>query len=93
MRNSDFQLNDLRVPSSATPVVDEGRRMRLFSPLTVRFLAVNLAAPVLLVLGLLFLDEYQDTLIAAELEALRTQGELIAAAIANRGKRSTRRRA
>ncbi len=55
--------------------------MRLFSPLTVRFLAVNLAAPVLLVLGLLFLDEYQDTLIAAELEALRTQGELIAAAI------------
>ncbi|MBY0510312.1 MAG: sensor histidine kinase [Rhodospirillaceae bacterium] len=55
--------------------------MRLFSPLTLRFLAVNLAAPVLLVLGLLFLDEYQDTLIATELDALRTQGELIAAAI------------
>ena len=58
-----------------------GWRTRLFSPLTLRFLAVNLAAPVLLVLGLLFLDEYQDNLIATELEALRTQGELIAAAI------------
>src|SRR5690606_28252692 len=38
-------------------------------------------APVLLVLGLLFLDQYEDTLIAAELDALRTQGELIAASI------------
>lgn len=83
MGKGDFQLNDLRPQSSTTPepVVDEGRRKRLFSPLTMRFLAVNLAAPVLLVLGLLFLDEYQDTLIATEIEALRTQGELIAAAI------------
>lgn len=58
-----------------------GRGHGPFSPLTRRILAVNLAAPVLLVLGLLFLDEYEDTLIATELEALRTQGELIAAAI------------
>ena len=68
--------------ASAGDGLDESnRRMRLFSPLTLRFLAVNLAAPVLLALGLLFLDEYQDTLIATELDALRTQGELIAAAI------------
>lgn len=53
----------------------------LFSSLSLRILAVNLAAPVLLVLGLLFLDEYEDTLIATEIEALRTQGELIAAAL------------
>ena len=83
---SDIRLNDLRLQSSATAGkavarADDGPRMRLFSPLTLRFLAVNLAAPVLLVLGLLFLDEYQDTLIATELDALRTQGELIAAAI------------
>jgi two-component system sensor histidine kinase ChvG len=49
--------------------------------MTSRFLAVNLAAPVFLVLGLLFLDEYQDTLIASEIEAMSTQGELIATAI------------
>jgi len=86
---SETRLDDLRLKSSAQEKlgttsaarVDDIVRMRLFSPLTLRFLAVNLAAPVLLVLGLLFLDEYQDTLIATELDALRTQGELIAAAI------------
>ncbi|MDX2144112.1 MAG: stimulus-sensing domain-containing protein [Rhodospirillaceae bacterium] len=65
----------------AAPTGEEVRPHGLFSPLSLRILAVNLAAPVLLVLGLLFLDEYEDTLIATELEALRTQGELIAAAI------------
>jgi two-component system sensor histidine kinase ChvG len=65
----------------AVPTGDEVRPHGLFSPLSLRILAVNLAAPVLLVLGLLFLDEYEDTLIATELEALRTQGELIAASI------------
>jgi len=63
--------------SEATGVRNHG----LFSSLSLRILAVNLAAPVLLVLGLLFLDEYEDTLIATELEALRTQGELIAASL------------
>ncbi|MEQ9109192.1 MAG: stimulus-sensing domain-containing protein [Rhodospirillaceae bacterium] len=49
--------------------------------LTRRVLAVNLVAPVLLGLGLLFLDEYEQSLIATELDALRTEGELIAASI------------
>jgi len=88
-KKSDLRLDDLRVgPSSAAGGGRSGidhdlvpRRMRLLSPLTSRFLAVNLAAPVLLVLGLLFLDEYQDTLIATELEAMSTQGELIATAV------------
>jgi two-component system sensor histidine kinase ChvG len=53
----------------------------MFSPLTLRILAVNLTAPVLLVLGLFFLDEYADSLISTEIEALATQGELIAASI------------
>jgi two-component system sensor histidine kinase ChvG len=75
--NGEQRLDDFRVKSA-----DDGvRRRRFFSPLMLRFLAVNLAAPVLLVLGLLFLDEYEDTLIATEIDALRTQGELIAAAI------------
>ncbi len=91
MRNpADLRLDDLRVKPSNTELGGSlrfarrgqgGWRPRLFSPLTARFLAVNLAAPVILVLGLLFLDEYQDTLIATEVDALHTQGELIAAAI------------
>ena len=86
---AEIKLDDLRVSSPAgaaktrfgSSIENPTWRTRLFSPLTSRFLAVNLAAPVLLVLGLLFLDEYQDTLIATELDALHTQGELIAAAI------------
>ncbi len=88
MRNeSDFRLDDLRLRSSTAPGgghadPEEPSRLRqVFSPLTLRFLAVNLTAPVLLVLGLLFLDQYEDTLIAAELESLRTHGALMAAAI------------
>ncbi len=80
----EFRLDDLRVRSDANSpeaIGKRGRLRRIFSPLTLRILAVNLTAPVLLVLGLLFLDQYEDTLIAAELDALRTQGELMAASI------------
>ena len=80
----EFRLDDLRVRSDANSpeaMGKRGRLRRIFSPLTLRILAVNLTAPVLLVLGLLFLDQYEDTLIAAELDALRTQGELMAASI------------
>jgi len=82
--DGDIRLDDLRMKSETAATDAAGARgplRRLFSPLTLRILAVNLAAPVLLVLGLLFLDQYEDTLIAAELDALRTQGELIAASI------------
>lgn len=57
------------------------RRAPLLSPLTRRILAVNLVAPVLLALGLLFLDEYEESLIGTALDGLRTDAELIAAAI------------
>jgi two-component system sensor histidine kinase ChvG len=80
----DIRLDDLRLRTDANAADAAGKRGRLrriFSPLTLRILAVNLTAPVLLVLGLLFLDQYEDTLIAAELDALRTQGELMAASI------------
>lgn len=65
------------------PALDDRpqRRTRLLTPLTRRILAVTLVAPALLGLGLLFLDEYEDSLIATEVDALRTQAELIAAAI------------
>ena len=57
------------------------RSKTLLTPLTRRILAVTLVAPVLLGLGLLFLDEYEESLISTEIDALRTEGELIAAAI------------
>ena len=66
------------------PTLDDGRKRQsraLLTPLTRRIMAVTLVAPVLLGLSLLFLDEYEDSLIATEIDALRTEGELIAAAI------------
>ncbi|MBL8643748.1 MAG: stimulus-sensing domain-containing protein [Rhodospirillaceae bacterium] len=72
----DESNSDARTGPEAAP-----RSHGVFSSLSLRIFAVNLAAPVLLVLGLLFLDEYEDSLIAGELDALRTQGELIAASI------------
>ena len=57
-----------------------GRRA-IFSPLTRRVLAVNILALAILVGGLLYLDEYQSSLIDAEIQALRTQGEIIAGAL------------
>ncbi len=78
---TDRPLSDFRPPARPSAEYDEPLRRRMFSPLTTRILAVNLTAPVLLVLGLLFLDRYADTLIATEIEALTTQGSLIAASV------------
>ncbi len=50
--------------------------------LTLRILSVNLIAPVVLVVGLLYLGQYRESLIKAELETLRTQAQLFAGAIA-----------
>lgn len=56
-------------------------RKRAISPITRRILAVNVLALVVLVAGMLYLDEYRQGLIAAELAALRTQADLFAAAL------------
>lgn len=53
----------------------------LVSPLTRRILTVNVLALALLVVGLLYLGQYQENLIEAELQALRTQGEIFAGAL------------
>lgn len=57
------------------------RRRRRVSPLTLRILAVNLIAPLMLLAGLLYLDQYEDALVDGELQALRVQADLIAAAL------------
>ncbi len=53
----------------------------LRSPLARRILAVNLLAPILLAGGFLYLDTYEAALTTSTFQALRTEGDLIAAAI------------
>ena len=57
------------------------RGRRRLSPITRRTLAVNVLALVILVAGLLYLDEYRRGLIDAELAALHIQADLFAAAL------------
>ena len=54
----------------------------VFSSLTQRILVLNLAGLGVLVSGILYLNQYRDGLIDARVESLRTQGEIMAAAIA-----------
>ena len=54
----------------------------LISPITRKILAVNILALGVLVSGILFLDEYKKSLIGSELEALATQAEMFAVALA-----------
>ncbi len=63
------------------PAAARRRRRRRLSPLTRRILAVNVLAIALLGLGLLYLGEYQQSLVSAELESLKTQGQIFAAAL------------
>lgn len=54
----------------------------VFSSLTKRILFLNLAALVVLVSGILYINQFRDGLIDARVESLMTQGEIIAGAIA-----------
>jgi two-component system, OmpR family, sensor histidine kinase ChvG len=63
------------------PLAARRPRGRRVSPLTLRILAVNILALALLGLGLLYLGKYEASLIETELEALKTQGEIFAAAL------------
>ncbi len=54
----------------------------IFSSLTRRILFLNLAGLAVLVVGILYLNTFRDGLIDARVESLRTQGEIIAGAIA-----------
>ncbi|MBU8536532.1 stimulus-sensing domain-containing protein [Falsiroseomonas tokyonensis] len=61
--------------------VTETRRRRWLSPLLRRILLMNALPPALLAATLLYLDQYQNGLLAAEVESLRTQARIYAAAI------------
>ncbi|MGD9914644.1 MAG: stimulus-sensing domain-containing protein [Rhizobiaceae bacterium] len=55
----------------------------IFSSLTRRILILNLAALGVLVVGILYMNQFRDGLIDARVESLMTQGEIIAGAIAS----------
>ena len=57
------------------------RRQRLLSPITRRILAINILALGFLGAGILYLDEYKEHLIEAELAGLVTQAEMFAVAL------------
>lgn len=50
--------------------------------MTLRILAVNVVAPLVLALGILYMGQYRDSLIAAELGTLKAQAQLYAGALA-----------
>jgi two-component system sensor histidine kinase ChvG len=54
----------------------------IFSSLTQRIVVLNLAGLAVLVVGILYLNQFRDGLIDARVESLMTQGEIIAGAIA-----------
>jgi two-component system sensor histidine kinase ChvG len=71
--------------ASGAPMVQarvETRRRRWLSPLLRRILLLNALPPALLAAALLYLDQYQNGLLAAEVQALRTQANIYAGAIA-----------
>ena len=51
------------------------------SPITRRILAINVFALAVLVVGLLYEDQYRQGLIKSEIAALTTQAEMVAAAL------------
>ena len=61
--------------------IDSVRQRPRLSPLTRRILAVNILALGLLAVGLLQLGDYQQSLIESQLAALKTQGQVFAAAL------------
>ncbi|MHC5306281.1 stimulus-sensing domain-containing protein [Bartonella sp. LJL80] len=74
-----------RRPTTAARLRMRGHRLfeqLFFSSLTRRIVILNLAALCVLVAGIMYLNQFRDGLIDAKIEALRTQGKIIAGAIA-----------
>lgn len=62
--------------------VQRGLSVTIFSSLARRIIVLNLAGLAVLVVGILFLNQWRSGLIEARVQSLRVQGEIIAAAIA-----------
>ena len=66
------------------------RKFWYVSPLTHHILAVNVAALLVLVLGMLYTGQYERGLIEGEQNALKAEGRLFAAALAESGMKPSR---
>jgi len=66
----------------AAAAAAQPRRRLWSSPLLRRILLLNVLPPALLAAAMLYLDQYQNGLLAAEVEALRTQARIYAGGIA-----------
>ena len=69
-------------PESPSLLRRRRSQSRRYSPLTRRILLLNIVPVVLLALGAVYLSDYEDELIDAELASLLVQGEMVAAGIA-----------
>jgi two-component system sensor histidine kinase ChvG len=81
-------MPDAGGPPPPAPTVTDAKRGRWLSPLLRRILLLNALPPALLAAALLYLDQYQNGLIAAEVEALRTQARIYAGGIAEAATRT-----
>jgi two-component system, OmpR family, sensor histidine kinase ChvG len=68
-------------PALAHPVAAPPRHRWRLSPLTRRIVVVNILPLALLAAGFLYLGKFESSLIGQQVEALRTQGEIFAAAL------------
>jgi two-component system sensor histidine kinase ChvG len=75
-------MPDIGVTIQQDGAVVVPRRHRWVSPLLRRILLLNVLPPALLAAAMLYLDQYQNGLLAAEVEALRTQARIYGGAIA-----------
>src|SRR3712207_9112700 len=74
-------MPDVGLPPEPQTVAAPPRR-RWVSPLLRRILLLNALPPALLAAAMLYLDQYQNGLLAAAVESLRTQARIYAGAIA-----------
>ena len=68
-------------PLESPSLLRRRRATRRYSPLTRRILLLNIIPVALLTLGAVYLSDYEEELIDAELASLAVQGEMVAAGI------------
>ena len=68
-------------PVESPSLLRRRRATRRYSPLTRRILLLNIIPVALLTLGAVYLSDYEEELIDAELASLAVQGEMVAAGI------------
>jgi two-component system sensor histidine kinase ChvG len=79
---STFRRTRAPAPAESPSLLRRRRRhSRRYSPLTRRILLLNIVPVALLALGAVYLSDYEDELIDADLASLLVQGEMVAAGI------------